>query len=94
MVLCYLEIASGALFQLNSTAAFVWQRALSGSDRRDIAAAFAKSFNVSEPVARADVDAALDPPPDAGRSPPQTDTWYELIDDGYLFSSGGVPSWK
>lgn len=87
------DLQSGTLFQLNETAAFVWERANQGESPETIATSLARTFRLDQAEARLDVDAALSFP-DARPLPPipSSDLRYEVSDGGICrLTSEGAP---
>jgi hypothetical protein len=89
-----LNLASGVLFQLNGSAAFVWAATLAGKDAPAIAGAFGRRYGVPAERAAADVAAAraMDLRQPAGYPPLAAEFNYERSTDGYLFSFRGAPA--
>jgi hypothetical protein len=84
-----LDLESGALVELNRTAAFIWRQLLGGQVPDAIASSIAARHGVDVARARADVAAALTPviPPPA----PPEDYHFQRTDGGYLQLYRGRP---
>jgi hypothetical protein len=78
-----LDLESGGLFQLNTTATFVWRQFLDGSEVDAIAATVAGRHGIEAARARADVAAALRP--GALPNPPAPEDYeFRRTSSGYL----------
>lgn len=86
-----LDLESGILFNLNRTAAFIWEQAIAGRQPVEIVSAMMGMFAVAPAIARADVEAALKLPQTEASPRPSSEFRYDAIDDGYRLSADGIP---
>jgi hypothetical protein len=80
-----LDTVSGAILELNESAAFAWERKLNGEPAEAIVQAFVSRYSLPLGAATQDVDRVLDPhlesvPPEVG------DFRYAQTPDGYTFT--------
>lgn len=88
-----LHLGSGLLFRLNSTAAEIWELALSqGMAPSAIASELARFHGISPEQASADVDAALLIPEQDPLQAEPTELTYEPQETGFLLSRYGQPA--
>lgn len=80
-----LDLRSGLIFQLNRTAAFIWERALAGSSMTDIGRELTATYGLSASDARRDLMQTL-ALPDSQAAPPSTPYQYEARGKNYIFS--------
>jgi hypothetical protein len=80
-----LDTSSGAVLELNESAAFVWERKLSGEPLGVIVDALAARYALPLGAARRDVEQVLEPP---GEGPAENpgEAHYESTPEGYAFS--------
>jgi hypothetical protein len=80
-----LDLESGAVFRLNSSAAFVWRLRQAGHESTDIARALASRYGIEETRACVDVATALAPTAELS-SPARSisDYLYRASDTGYV----------
>lgn len=88
-----LDLDSGALFELNVSAAFVWSHAVNGVRSSEIAAAYAQTYGVDQAIAQADVAATLNAQQDYPPQP-KAETHYEFLGDRYRFWVAGAPEFE
>ena len=81
-----LDLESGMIFQLNSSAAFIWQRVLAGRTLAEVCRDMVRAFGIGEEAAHADADAALGLPETSPAPEAETPFRYELVDRVYRFS--------
>src|SRR6478736_6559003 len=80
-----LNLQSGALFELNESAAFVWRLHIAGEEVERIADAMASRYGLDHETALGHAQGVLAEPDGAMPSPP-SDYLYERAASGYLFS--------
>jgi hypothetical protein len=80
-----LDTSSGAVLELNESAAFVWERKLSGEPVGDIVDALAARYALPLGAARHDVERVLEPPREGSAENPG-EAHYERTPEGYAFS--------
>jgi hypothetical protein len=78
-----LDLESGGLFELNRTAAFIWERFLDGLDADAIASKIAQRHGIDAVRARADVAGALTPG-DPPEPPPLEEYQFHRTTSGYM----------
>jgi hypothetical protein len=83
-----LDLEAGALFQLNASATFVWDRWLAGVPEAEIAAALVAAHALPMATATAHVTTALAKGPRV--PPPTTEYHYERSANRYIFSREGT----
>lgn len=86
-----LDLRSGILCQINTTAAFVWERLLAGMSPGNVAPALAEAFELSESAAQRDVETAQILPSAHAFPRWSPDFRYEPVDGGYRISACGIP---
>jgi hypothetical protein len=86
-----LDLASGALLQLNAAAAFIWRLHLDGAPIGDTAAALAARYGISAARAHDDVVAAIQAGAAEAGAAPATELRYERAPGGYVFKRAGRP---
>ncbi len=79
-----LDLESGALLELNASAAFVWERLIAGQDRQSIIREVSDRYGIDGTTSNLHVEVALRIPVDAPKAPP-TDFNYRYEDDHYVF---------
>lgn len=89
-----LDLRSGIVFRLNSTAALIWDLALKGASASDISGDLATRFRLNAQVAARDSAMALElPVAVTGKGEPSPFV-YERTPEGYQFLANGVPFFR
>ncbi|HVT09701.1 MAG TPA: PqqD family peptide modification chaperone [Polyangia bacterium] len=88
-----LDLASGALVELNESAAFIWGHFISGGDHSSIAHELAGRYAIDPELAASHVHHALRLPHET-TPPPPTDLNYRVSDEDYIFEYRGRPTFR